>query len=110
MLDYQGAISEYKKLNYSEKKVKLITLFEIFKEHSQSIENMLPLIQSDKMWEQDMLQIYADLSTAIWNLDRQGLEKAFSNIDKLRLKIHEIREKEEEDKKTENVDALLNNI
>jgi len=43
-------------------------------------------------------------------LDRQGLEKAFSNIDKLRLKIHEIREKEEEDKKTENVDALLNNI
>jgi|GEM_PF-6111848 len=49
MLDYQGAISEYKKLNYSEKKVKLITLFEIFKEHSQSIENMLPLIQSDKM-------------------------------------------------------------
>ena len=110
MLDYQWAINEYKKLDYSAQKTRLMTLFEIFQEHSQSIPQMITLLQSDQMTSSDMVQAYSDLSSAISMIDKKDLEAVFSKMDKLKIKIDEIRKQEEEDRKTENTEDLLKNI
>ncbi len=110
MLDYNWAIDAYQKLDYSQQKLRLLNLFEIFEQHSVAIQKMLPLLQNDQMKQEDMVQAYTDLSLILESLDKQDIQKVFSKMDQLHAKIQQIQVQEAQDRQNENPENLLKNI
>lgn len=110
MLDYDWAIDTYQKLDYEQKKIRLLNLFQIFEQHSVAIQKMIPLLQKDQMPQEDMLQAYTDLSSAIQNIEKQNIQKVFSKMDQLHTKLQQIQAQEAQDKQNGNPENLLQNI
>ncbi|MEI7563324.1 MAG: hypothetical protein WCJ39_06855 [bacterium] len=54
---------------YADKKIKLIALFDIFKEQSVAIQQMFPLLQTDQLKDVDMIEAYNDLVDAIQSVE-----------------------------------------
>lgn len=110
MLDYNWAIDAYQKLDYSQQKLRLLNLFHIFEQHSVAIQKMLPLLQNDQMKQEDMIQAYSDLSSAIENLQKQNIQNVFSKMDQLHSRLQQIQAQEAQDRQNENPENLLKNI
>lgn len=110
MVDYTWSISEYEQLPYPQKKIKLMNLFEIFQGNSVSIQQMLPLLDQDKIGENEMVQAYRSLTTAIQSIEKKDIKKAIDQIDTLHLQIENIRKQEAKEKKNEDPEILLQNI
>lgn len=101
MLDYNWAIDAYQKLDYSQQKLRLLNLFHIFEQHSVAIQKMLPLLQNDQMKQEDMIQAYSDLSSAIENLEKQNIQNVFSKMDQLHSRLQQIQAQEAQDRQNE---------
>jgi len=84
-----------------------MTLFEIFQAHSASIQEMLPLLKEDKIREEEMIQAYTNLASAMEMVEQQNMGQLFSQMDALHAKIEEIRRREAEETKNDNPDDLL---
>lgn len=110
MVSYDWAKEEYKQLQYADKKVRLMTLFEIFREHSVSITKMLPLLQADQMKEEEMIQAYESLVDAIQSVEASKLQKSLSQLDSLHAQMEALRQKEAAERAQENPDGLLDSI
>ncbi len=110
MLDYNWAIDAYQKLDYSQQKLRLLNLFHIFEQHSVAIQKMLPLLQNDQMKQEDMIQAYSDLSSAIQNIEKQNIQNVFSKMEQLHVKIQQIQAQEAQDRQNEDPENLLKNI
>ena len=110
MLDYNWAIDAYQKLDYSQQKLRLLNLFHIFEQHSVAIQKMLPLLQNDQMKQEDMIQAYSDLSSAIENLEKQNIQNVFSKMDQLHSRLQQIQAQEAQDRQNEDPENLLKNI
>lgn len=110
MVNYDWAKQEYLKLEHADKKVRLMTLFEIFQSHSVAIQKMIPLLQSDHMTDDEMTQAYNSLVDAIQSVKWEELQVSLSQIDALHAKIQALRVQEAAERKQENPDALLQQI
>lgn len=110
MTNYQWAISEYEKMEYTQKKIRLIALFEIFQKYSQSIQEMLPLLEHDQIKEDEMIKAYANLSMAIESIEKKDMQTALSKMEKLHFEIQEIRKREKQEREKEDIEAILQNI
>ncbi len=110
MVNYQWAVEEYKKLDYAQKKVRLMTLFEIFQAHSKSIQEMLPLLKNDQIREEEMIQAYKNLTSAMEIVEKKNISKLSSQMDQLHAKIEEIRRREAEEAKNDNPEDLLKRL
>jgi len=107
MVNYDWAKQEYLKLEKAEKKVRLMSLFEIFKEHSIAIQKMMPLLQADQMKEDDMIQAYDNLVDAIQSVEANKLKESLWQMDTLQSKMEALRQQEEADRAQENPERLL---
>ena len=110
MLDYNWAIDAYQKLDYSQQKLRLLNLFHIFVQHSVAIQKMLPLLQNDQMKQEDMIQAYSDLSSAIQNIEKQNIQNVFCKMDQLHSRLQQIQAQEAQDRQNEDPENLLKNI
>lgn len=110
MVNYEGAKEEYKKLEYADKKIRLTTLFEIFKEHSVSIQKMLPLLQADQMREPEIVQAYGNLVDAIQSIESKKLQESLDKMDQLHAQMEQLRQKEAADRAKEDPEALLKQL
>lgn len=84
-----------------------MTLFEIFQAHSVSIQKMMPLLQSDQMKEEEMIQAYSNLVDAIQSVEADKLQASMSQMDNLRAKMEALRVQEADERAQENPDELL---
>ena len=107
MVNYASAKQEYLTLAYADKKIKLIALFDIFKEQSVAIQQMFPLLQTDQLKDVDMIEAYNDLVDAIQSVEWEKLQASLSQIESLHLKIEELRQQEAMERAKENPDDLL---
>lgn len=107
MVNYDWAKQEYLKLDPAEKKVRLMTLFEIFQSHSISIQKMMPLLQADQMRDDEMIEAYGNLVDAIQSVEWEKLQASLSQIDALQVKMEQLRQQEAAERAQENPDALL---
>lgn len=107
MVNYESAKQEYLKLEHAEKKVRLMTLFEIFQSHSVSIQKMIPLLQADQMRDEEMVEAYDNLVAAIQSVEWEKLQASLSQMDTLQAKMEQLRQQEAAERAKENPDALL---
>ena len=110
MVNYDTAKAEYLNLDHEQKKQRLMALFAIFKEHSLSIQQMIPLLQADQMKEEDMVQAYGNLVDAIQSVEGEKLQKSLSQMDTLHAKMETLRQQEADEREQENPDWLLQNM
>lgn len=110
MVNYDWAKQEYLKLEHADKKVRLMTLFEIFQAHSISIQKMIPLLQADQMKDEEMIQAYDNLVDAIQSVEGEKLQASMSQIDSLQAKMEALRAQEAAERAQENPDALLQHM
>lgn len=107
MVNYDWAKQEYLKLEHADKKVRLMTLFEIFQAHSVSIQKMIPLLQADQMKDDEMIQAYNNLVDAIQSVEGEKLQASLTQMDSLQAKMEALRAQEAAERAKENPDALL---
>ena len=107
MVNYDWAKQEYLKLEHADKKVRLMTLFEIFQSHSVSIQKMMPLLQADQMRDDEMIEAYDNLVDAIHSVEGEKLQASLSQMDALQSKMEKLRQQEAAERAQENPDALL---
>ena len=107
MVNYDWAKQEYLKLEHAERKVRLMTLFEIFQSHSVSIQKMMPLLQADQMRDEEMIDAYDNLVDAIQSVEGEKLQASLSQMDALQAKMEQLRQQEAAERAQENPDALL---
>ena len=107
MVNYDWAKKEYLKLEHADKKVRLMTLFEIFQSHSVSIQKMMPLLQADQMRDDEMIEAYDNLVDAIHSVEGEKLQASLSQMDALQSKMEKLRQQEAAERAQENPDALL---
>ena len=107
MVNYDSAKQEYLRLEYAEKKVRLMTLFEIFQAHSVSIQKMIPLLQADEMSNEEMIEAYDNLVDAIQSVEGEKLQASLTQMDSLQSKMEALRAQEAAERAQENPEALL---
>lgn len=110
MVDYSWAKQEYIALDYAEKKARLSGLFEIFKEQSVTIQEMIPLLVADQMKENEMVQAYNNLIDAMGSVKEGELQKSFDKMDQLRIQMDALRKQEADDRAQEHPEDLLKNL
>ena len=110
MVNYESAKQEYLKLEHADKKIRLMTLFEIFKAHSVSIQKMIPVLQADQMRDDEMIQAYNNLVDAIQSVEWEKLQASLTQMDSLQAKMEALRAQEAAERAQENPDALLQQI
>ncbi len=110
MVNYNSAKKEYLKLDHADKKIRLMTLFEIFQTYSLSIQKMMPMLQSDQMKEEEMIQAYNNLVDAIKSVESEKLQVSMSKMDQLRIQIEKMREQEAKERVQENLEELLHDL
>jgi len=110
MVNYDLAKQEYAKLDHEQKKQRLMTLFDIFKQHSVSIQQMVPLLQADQMKDEDMVQAYHNLVDAIQSVEADKLQASMSKMDQLHVQMEAMRKREADERAQENPEGLLEGI
>ena len=85
----------------------MVTLFEIFKDYSTSMQDMLSFLSQDKMSQQDMIDSYGALTTIIQKVDRSSITAEMGRLESIHDRLELLRQQEAAERLQEDPDALL---
>jgi hypothetical protein len=74
MDQYSDIVQSFIKSDYLTKKSRLISLLEVFKTYSESIQKLLEYLNQDKIEEVDMIDVYQSLVENIKKVKDNKLE------------------------------------
>lgn len=104
---YSDIVKSFIELDYENKKSRLISLLDVFKAYSESIQKIMEYLQQDKITQEDMVDVYQSLVENIKNSNDNKLEVWLDKIVALHQKLQQIYDLESKERAQEDPDKLL---